>query len=320
MSGLNPQVNRAKTWQPWGFDAATRESVEVYGDSRAFFVCPDHVQATDLGNTGENPAFPLLTVTRALSLARAYHGDTIYVMSSNSWKYSMSTQSGITESVIVPANKPGVRIIGVGHGSLPAYWQPGATGEFCVTVRALDTVIENFAFWGDGIAANGIYAEWDGLLLFGENLVVNNCVFTDGIDIGIQLEYAWYNTIKNCMFDTCDAYGIYTAVAGSGTDYSRIYNNTFSNCAVAMALLGGSRHNHIHGNSIYNANAQSGGAATDEGINTTGGGSNQVFDNYLSCILPAAAPGDYDDLNTASATDAWINNHCMNGDAVANPT
>jgi hypothetical protein len=55
------------------------------------------------------------------------------------------------------------------------------------------------------------------------------------------------------------------------------------------------------------------------GITTATGEENQVFNNYFSCQLPVGA-GDYNDLNTAAATDAWIGNHCMNGDATGNPT
>jgi hypothetical protein len=84
--------------------------------------------------------------------------------------------------------------------------------------------------------------------------------------------------------------------------------------------LGGADNNHIHRNSIYNGNAQGGAAATNEGINLTGGGDNQVFDNYFSCLLPVPANGDWDDLNTGAATDAWIGNHCMNGLATTTPT
>lgn len=314
------QTHREKTWQPWGFEAMTREAVEIFGDSRVFFVNPDHAQATDLGNTGENPLVPLATVDAAVTLCRAYSGDVIYVMSSDSWQYGTVTETGVAESLVIPATKPGIKIIGVSYGGLPVYWQPAATGEFCITVYALDVYIEGFCFWGDGIAANGIYAEWDGATLFGENTVVRHCYFVDGIDIGIQIEYAWYCDIGDCQFIECDTAGVMTDVAGSSTDYTHIHDSTFHDCGLAISLLGGCGHNHIYRNSIYNSSAQGAAAAANEGINTTGGGRDQVYDNWLSCLLPVPANGDYDDLNTGAATDAWINNHCMDGDAVTIPT
>ena len=320
---MNPyaQGNLPKTWQPWGFAAVSREERGVYGDSRVFYVQPDHPQATDLGNLGENPLLPLATVNAAVTLARAYHGDTIYVMSSNSWQYSARTETGIVESLIIPATKPGLRIIGVGQGSLGVYWQPAATTEWCITVHALDTIIEGFCFWSGLLAsANGIYLDWTGgaSALYGENAIIHNCAFEDGIDIGVQLEFSWFNKISECWFD-CDDYGIYVDPAGSGSDYNSIHHNLFQDCGAAMGLRG-AMHNFVWANSIYNSNAESGALATDEGIDTTGGAENQVYDNYFSCILPAAANGDWNDMNTGDATSAWIHNHCINGEAVSTPT
>ena len=45
-----------------------------------------------------------------------------------------------------------------------------------------------------------------------------------------------------------------------------------------------------------------------------------AHDNFFSCLLPVPANGDWNDLNTAAATDAWMGNYCMNGLAVTNPT
>jgi hypothetical protein len=85
-------------------------------------------------------------------------------------------------------------------------------------------------------------------------------------------------------------------------------------------LLGGSDACLIDSNWIYNGNAEGGAAATNEGINTTGGANNIITNNYLSCLLPVPANGDLDDLNTAAATDAWIANNCLNGRQTTNPT
>ena len=62
------------------------------------------------------------------------------------------------------------------------------------------------------------------------------------------------------------------------------------------------------------------GAAANEGVNLTGGGRDMVFENWFRCLLPVPANGDWDDLNTGAATDAWVGNHCMDGLAVARPT
>ena len=176
--GIMPQVD-----EPWGFAGIRRENRGVFADSRIFYVDPNHVLAVDDGNTGENPACPLLTIQKAITLARAYKGDTIYVLSSNSWQYGTGTQVGIAESVIVPFDKPGIRIIGVGGGPMGVYWIPGATTEFCITVNALDVEIAGFCFWGQALAAaNGIYLSWSGVGTWGENTKIHHCYFTDDLE------------------------------------------------------------------------------------------------------------------------------------------
>jgi hypothetical protein len=75
----------------------------------------------------------------------------------------------------------------------------------------------------------------------------------------------------------------------------------------------------IWNNSIYNNTALAGAAAEDEGITTEGGANNMVWDNYFSCLLPVPANGDWNDLNTSVASDAWIGNKCLDGVAVVRP-
>ena len=87
--------------------------------------------------------------------------------------------------------------------------------------------------------------------------------------------------------------------------------------------LDGVDNSHIYNNSLFSANAQGGAVATDEGIDLNGE-ANQVFDNYFSCLLPAAANGDWNDYNSSDSavgdTNSWIGNHLLNGLAVTNPT
>lgn len=290
-------------------------------DCRVMYVQPNHPLATDLGNAGEDPGTPFATVQAAINRCRPYTGDTVYVGGNDGWIYGGGAPTWNTlvqESAVL--NVPGVRLVGVAPG-LGVYWTAAAAGQFCLTVTALDCLIEGFAFYGGGVAGgcNGIYAEWDGATLFADNVVIGNCFFDDAIDTAIQLEYVWYGRIFDCVFQECDDYGIYVDPLGSAADYCNIHDNHFLDIGTSAMALNGCGNTTIFRNSVFNSNAVGGGAATDEGIDLTGGADNMVYDNYLSCILPAAAPGDYDDLNTAGAGDAWINNHCLNGDAVTNP-
>lgn len=311
--GILPAVQ-----QPWGFDGVKREQRGSYGDSRAFYVQPDHLEATD-DNSGEDPAHPLATIARAIALARAYMGDVIYVMGSDSWQYGAGTQTGIVESVIVPVTKPGIAIIGVGKGAPGVYWRPSAANGWCLTIRALDVVVKGFTFWGGIGLANGIYCEWNGPTAFGENTLIEECTFGDGIVTGIQLEYAYYVHVKNCHFDRCNTYGVYSDPAHTASAYCHIEKNWFHDCGAAISVVEADSFL-IEGNKIYNANAQGGALATNEGINTGSGQNNIVVDNFFSCLLPVPANGDYDNLNSASPTDAWVGGHCLNGLAITNPT
>jgi hypothetical protein len=200
-------------------------------------------------------------------------------------------------------------------------WQPANNAGTCITVSAIDCLIEGFVFWEGAYAGcNAIYAEWDGATLFGENLVVRNCMFDGSVDIAIQLEYAWFCEIAHNWFQECDTYGIYADAGGSAFAYCNIHDNIFHDCAVAIAALGGCDNNWIHHNTIFNSSAQGGAAATNEGINTTGGDDNMVYGNFFSCLLPVPANGDWNDLNTAAAGDAWPGNYCIDGPNTANPT
>lgn len=316
---MDPSGNMPHVEQPWGFAGVRREDRNVFADSRNFYVDPNNILSSDQ-NSGEDPANPLLTIQRAVTLARACKGDTIYVLQNDGWQYGTGVQNPVLESVIIPANKPGLRLVGVGSGSPGVYWSPAVAGQFALTIRALDTVVEGFCFESDlGADGNGIYVIWGAPLYFGDNVVIRNCSFMGTIDIGIQLEYVWYGIIQNCYFEENDTAGIYVDTAGSGASYLHILGNRFHDCAAAM-ILEDVDNSVVERNFIYNTDAQNSAAATNEGINTTGGQSNIVADNYFSCRLPVPAAGDYDDFCTAAATDSWIGNHCMNGPTTTNPT
>lgn len=317
----NDRGQLASVNEPWGFSGVRRETRNVRGDSRQFYVDPKNILAND-SNSGEDPAYPLLTITQAVTNCRAYKGDTIYVLSNDGWVYGGGTSATITETVVIPATKPGISLIGVGMGSIGVYWSPTAAADTILTINAIDVIVDGFCFWGNGGAAEGILVEWDGTTLLGENATIRNCFFDEDIDTAIELEFSWFNKIYNNVFQECDTYGIWADVAGSATAYNQIHHNYFVDIrgTAAIALLGGSDNNEIFNNTIYNTDAQNGALATNEGINLTGGRANIVHHNTLSCLLPVPANGDYDDFCTAAATDSWNQNYCLDGPSVTNPT
>lgn len=287
-----------------------------------FYVDPNFPGTSDQRD-GTSPTDPLTTVAAALTHCQPYRGDVIAVMANNGWYYG-NAADGYTTIIAeeVTVSVPGVRIVGVApSNSMGPMWTPASNGGTCITVNALDVCIEGFVFTeGDYNGANGILCEWDSPP-YGENMVVRHCTFDDTVAVAIELDYSWYCRIHHNVFWECTSQGILVDLAkGNGAAYGKVHDNVFHDCAVAMQLLGGVDRFHIFRNSIYNSSAQAAAAATNEGINTTGGRENMVFDNWFSCLLPVPANGDWNDLNTAAATDAWVGNHCMNGLAVTNPT
>jgi len=328
MSNVNWPIplQRLNPWYPGQFgvpgtDSETGLRTDTHGT--VFYVDPNAVGVSD-ARDGTNPQHPLQTVAAALTHCQPYRGDVIAVMANNSWQYGDPLDlrtTAIAEEVTITV--PGVRLVGVASGGQGVYWYPASDAGTCITVHAIDCTIEGF-FFSEGPTYTGctaISAVWDGATTFGENLTVRHCVFDDTVDIAVQLEYSWYCDIHDCRFWECDEYGVYTAAVGDSTEYTLIHDNVFVNCGTAaIALLGGAGNNHIYRNRIYNGTAQGGGAAANEGINLTGGGANMVTENFFSCLLPVPANGDWNDLNTGAATDAWVGNFCINGMATTRPT
>ena len=279
-----------------------------WGGGYNIFVDQNHDNASDL-NTGFNSNYPLSTITQAVTNARAMSGDTIFVLQNDGWTYGSDTGDNIVENVTIPAAKPGLQLIGICPGSMGVNWSPTGTASFALTIYAIDTRVSGFNFWGDG---DGIYAEWNDPL-FGENCVIENNTFSEGIDTAIQLEYVWYSKIVNNHFNEIDTYAIACSTSGSGIAYADISNNWFHECNIALYIEEADDCK-IDRNHFYNSDALTSGSAGDEGINTSDGSSNIITDNYFSCLLC-----NWDTFNSGNATDAWINNHCQDGMATSTP-
>jgi hypothetical protein len=316
---------RQRPWYPGqvggvpGVDVET--GLRTHPTGAVFYVDPNHVDNSD-ARDGTNPATPLSTIGQALSYCADYNGDTIVVAANDAWVYGegVNYATAITENVTVTVH--GVRIIGISpSGALGPVWTPSAAQQTLIAVDAMDVLIEGFCFMGGANGGDAILATWDGATQYGENLTVRHCFFDEDIDTAIALEYSWNNYIHDCVFQECDTYGIMSAVGGDSTAYNKIYNNWFVDIGTsAISLLGGADDNLIHANHFFDTVALAGGAAPNVFIDLTGGGENLVRDNYLSCLLPVPANGDYDNTCSDATSGAWINNHCLDGPTITNPT
>jgi hypothetical protein len=281
-------------------------------NGKIIWVDPNHVDANDQRD-GTNPDSPMRTVAAALTKCRPYAGDVIAVMHNACWTYAnlaVGRAIPVYESVIVTT--PGIRIVGVApSSSLGVPWIPPASNATCITVRAMDVLIEGFCFWQTMLTGTtGILAQWESITLkyFGENLTIRNCFFYD-LAYGIQLDYTW-----NCYVENNSFFGMTTAAIHNPTVYGEpsyltIRNNVFADDALAVNLPA-CDHEVIQGN-IFNEAA----GGTNNMINLTGGVSNFVCDNYFACTI-----GQYDTTCSSAGSGAWVNNHATNGDITAPPT
>lgn len=304
----------------WGVGFTSRGARAIGTDGRIFSVQPNHPQATDLGNTGEDPFCPFATIAAALALCEDNRGDVILVGGNDAWTYGGGStwRTPITESVTCAVE--GVRIIGVSADPLGVPWIAGADAGTNLTITALGVEVSGFLFMGRTGAETGIAAIWNGTTRFADNPHIHHCTFDSNLDIGINLEFVWNGLFHDLDMIAPD-YGFYCDPVGSGFSYNIIERVQFRNCADgAINATGGCDQNIVRDCLVFNAAALAGNLATNEGFDFTGGQDNVVEDCAFTCLLPVPANGDMNDLNTAAATDAWINCHATNGLVVANPT
>jgi len=312
---------RQRPWYPGqvggieGVDAEAGQRTMCEG--AVFYVDPNHADAND-NRDGTNPTAPLATVGAALTLCQAFRGDVIMIMPNDQGPYGATSDRTTWVQETVTVNVGGVRIVGAAttspHG---VWWRPATAGGTCINIRALDVVIEGIAFAGRTGGA-GINATWtaDGE---GDNPIIRHCYFDDNIDTGIELDYSWYAQIHDCMFE-CDEYGIEALNVEGDPAYGHIYDNWFNECGTSAMWLIGSDRMLVERNWIFVNSAVQAAASANSMINLAGGSNNMIANNWMSCLLPVPANGDYDDCNSPGTWDAWIQNMCMDGPSVTNPT
>ena len=329
-------LTRLNPWYPGqcggvpGTDSETGLRLNTGG--AIFWVDPNHVDNAD-GRDGTNPTAPLSTVGAAIAKCEPYRGDVIAVMHNGDWTYGDLTSDNITPvQETVTIDVPGVRLVGVSTSPLGVPWIPTANNDVLITVHALDVIVEGFNFWDGSLytGVTGILTEWDSPDYYGENLVVRHCYFYD-IAYGISLDYAW-----NCEIDDCQFYNMATAAIHNPSVYGEpdylairdcvfrdnaddinlpdcdevlIDNNRFMAVTAAIVITNGDN-NQIVGNVIEGA-----GAGVNNMINLTGGASNVVTGNTLTCSI-----AQYDTTCSDATSGAWGFNHCTNGNTSAAPT
>lgn len=293
-----------------GTDAETGLRTDTNGT--VFYVDPNAVGVSDQRD-GTNPIEPLQTVATALTKCTAYANDVIVVSMNSAWEHgnqAVGRATPVREEVTVSV--PGVKIVGLApSSSLGVVWEPVTASGTMITVNAMDILIEGFCFHDDTLGlgnATAITAAWDAPP-YGDNLTVRNCFFGEDLDYGITLDFSYYVDIHGNYFDNIQVAAIHNLDVAGDPDYARIHDNQFLDCTAAINLPGTGACA-IYRNLIYGS-----GAGTNNFINLTGGASNTVCQNVMSCTLGA----QYTATCTAGAGDAWIHNYLMNGVTTGNP-
>jgi len=299
--------------QVWGFDTRTGIDSRSYfaPGAKIFYVDPNNTLAVDAGNLGEDPSVPLYTVAAAVALCRAYMGDTIIVGANDDWRYAAGLRdTPITESLVIPYTKGGIRIVAAATNPMACRWTPAAINQAAITVHATDVLIEGFCFYPAYAGCTGVAAYWDGPP-YGENLTVRHCFFEDGLDYGISLDYSWYAQIYNNHFEAVNNAAIYSLGVEGDVDYAWIHHNTFRNAAVAIGLAGlsGPTGCFIYDNLVYAT------PGVANFIDLTGGAGNFVSGNWLSCTIVQFAATTCQDATSG----AWVRNHCIDDETSAAP-
>lgn len=168
----------------------------------------------DLSTSGDgtSPATAFKTISEAVAAAAA--GDTIYV------KPRVIAAGGTdpvnyAETIIIPAGKSGLKLIGAGSGLKQAA-QPqikkGSGAVALLTVRAPGCLIMGLTFNGGGATGGGILLDDNGTTKTAMGTIIDSCVFknckgsgaTDG-STGGAVQFAstggaWDTLIKDCLF------------------------------------------------------------------------------------------------------------------------
>jgi hypothetical protein len=281
---------------------STETGLRTDTNGTIFYVDPNAVGVSDLRD-GTDPNEPLATVAAALTHCEAYKNDVIVVASSSYWTHadtSVGRATPVYEEVTVTT--PGVRIVGLfPSSSLGVPWQPVTDTGVCITVHAMDVLIEGFCFWDNlGLATPaGILAEWDTPTIYGDNLTVRNCFFYD-LEFGIQLDYSYHSYIVDNTFHGISDTAIDNLSVEGDPDYLTVRRNDFRACTMAMDLAT-TNYMHIEDNVLNDC-------AT--GIMITGGGGVVIQDNKIHTTASTGVVA----ISGVGADECVIHNNVITGD------
>lgn len=239
----------------------------------------------DNGSDSNNAASPTAaTATVAAAVALASAGDTIYVKARKVAAGGTDPVS-YTENIVIPATKPGLRIIGMGsgltQGGLPQLKVGATTTSPIIDIKAAGVLIAGIGINGAGATGGGILLDTDstGALSDAFGAIITGCHF------------------KNCKGSTatdCRTGGAIMWTANGGSWQVRITNNVFYK-NVGDIVLKGTGVSQPQDVLIEGNTFQGIATAVDCHLFLTGGGSGilgvTVNKNTFADVLPALSSG-----------------------------
>lgn len=181
-------------------------------------------------NAGTSWQTAFSTITLAVAAASA--NDTIYVLQKEITDMT-SDPTNYAESIIIPATKPGLKLVGISNGltqgGLPQIKPGGAAHTYCLTIRAPGCLIEGLGFNGNSTVGAPL----------------NGAILLDS-DGATATKSAFGTTIRNCHFKNCAGTTVTDCRTGGAIDWTangdcwqvRIEGNRFYKNVCDVCLLG----------------------------------------------------------------------------------
>lgn len=187
------------------------------------------------GNSGKNMNEAKKTIQAAVTAASTH--DVILVKAKNI-AAGASDPSSYAETIIIPAGKSGLSIVGLGtgrtQGGLPEL-KIGSGSTAMLTVRSQGCSIYNFGINGASSTGGGILLDGDASTKDAFGLTIGNCHFknckgsaaaaTGGAIMWASTGSSWQVKIENCLF-----YNNRAGIVLLGTSSSRPQDIVIDNC------------------------------------------------------------------------------------------
>jgi len=278
----------------------TADGMLFPGSPNVWFV--DSNKTSAVTGSGYNWDDAFLTIAEAVSAASAQ--DTILIKGTDNADSDSNPVNDYSESVTIPATKPGLKIIGMGAGPEGVKWTVGTAEGIILTINAIDCVVENIRFRPNGATSgSAIWLAKNAALTENANgAQIRNCIFrstTETALAGIHTEGANDVVIENNVF-TSVATAVLQSTTPNSVSYRMIVKNNFVDDKCTNGFV-------IDGRSCLFDSNQFAGAGLTMILDTTassGTGSYNVIRNHIFKVTA------YETNCTGCATDDWWFNYC----------